>query len=286
MTITCSTASDAIERLPCGAVIQHGAYNDRIYLMQAGSDPSADLPEVLIPMAERMGYSKIFAKIPEARGDTFEQADFVQEGSIPDFYNGVDDALFMAYFLSEDRAREERVDRLNEVRQIAQSKRGAAIRPLDTARFHIKRCAPADVERMAEIYRSVFPSYPFPIHDPGYLLKTMKSHVEYYGVEHAGALIALSSAEVDRSAAAAEMTDFATMPAFRGNGLAVHLLREMEHGMFRSGIKTSYTIARAVSAGMNITFAKLGYRFGGRLKNNTNISGSIESMNVWYKELV
>ncbi|MGI6302051.1 MAG: putative beta-lysine N-acetyltransferase [Verrucomicrobiota bacterium] len=223
MTITCSTASDTIERLPCGAVIQHGAYNDRIYLMQAGSDPSADLPEVLIPMAERMGYSKIFAKIPEARGDTFEQADFVQEGSIPDFYNGVDDALFMAYFLSEDRAREERVDRLNEVRQIAQSKRGAAIRPLDTARFHIKRCAPADVDRMAEIYRSVFPSYPFPIHDPGYLLKTMKEPCpSITRVEHAGALIALSSAEVDRSAAAAEMTDLrAPCPRFRGNGLAV-----------------------------------------------------------------
>jgi hypothetical protein len=36
---------------------------------------------------------------------------------------------------------------------------------------------------------------------------------------------------------------------------------------------------------MNITFAKLGYRYGGRLINNTNISGSIESMNVWYKSL-
>jgi hypothetical protein len=37
---------------------------------------------------------------------------------------------------------------------------------------------------------------------------------------------------------------------------------------------------------MNITFAKAGYAYGGRLHNNTNIAGNIESMNVWYKSLV
>jgi hypothetical protein len=51
-------------------------------------------------------------------------------------------------------------------------------------------------------------------------------------------------------------------------------------------IKTTYTIARAMSAGMNVTFSKTGYRFDRRLKNDTNISGNIESMNVWYKYLI
>ena len=37
---------------------------------------------------------------------------------------------------------------------------------------------------------------------------------------------------------------------------------------------------------MNITFAKLGYDFGGTLTRNTQISGDLESMNVWYKPLV
>jgi hypothetical protein len=49
-------------------------------------------------------------------------------------------------------------------------------------------------------------------------------------------------------------------------------------------MKTLYTIARSHSAGMNITFAKKGYLFGGTLINNTDISGKIESMNVWYKK--
>jgi len=36
---------------------------------------------------------------------------------------------------------------------------------------------------------------------------------------------------------------------------------------------------------MNITFARNNYSFAGTLINNTNISGQIESMNVWYKAL-
>jgi len=59
----------------------------------------------------------------------------------------------------------------------------------------------------------------------------------------------------------------------------------MENEVRAKGIKTAYTIARAASAGMNVTFAKGGYHFGGRLINNTNISGRIESMNVWFKSL-
>jgi hypothetical protein len=44
-------------------------------------------------------------------------------------------------------------------------------------------------------------------------------------------------------------------------------------------------IARAPSFGMNITFARMGYSFAGRLINNTNIGGQFEDMNVWHKNL-
>ena len=113
----------------------------------------------------------------------------------------------------------------------------------------------------------------------------MKSHVDYFGVERYGGLIALSAAEIDESAQNVEMTDFATLPEWRGNGMGVQLLLHMEKEIQLKGIKTAYTIARAKSIGINITFSKLGYAYGGRLKNNTNISGNIESMNVWYKTI-
>ena len=52
-----------------------------------------------------------------------------------------------------------------------------------------------------------------------------------------------------------------------------------------AGYLTGYTIARALSPGMNITFARAGYRFGGLLWNNTQICGRLEPMNIWYKSL-
>ena len=97
--------------------------------------------------------------------------------------------------------------------------------------------------------------------------------------------MALSSAEMDADARNAEMTDFATLPDYRGRGLATLLLEAMEAAMHDREMATAYTIARAPSFGMNITFARMGYRFAGRLINNTNIAGRFEDMNVWYKHL-
>ncbi|MCK5703257.1 MAG: hypothetical protein KAI29_18980, partial [Cyclobacteriaceae bacterium] len=125
---------------------------------------------------------------------------------------------------------------------------------------------------------------PFPIFNPDYLVSTMKEDVVYFGIFNGeDDLIAASSSEMDISSSNVEMTDFATLPTNRGTGLALILLNRMEEEMHQKNIKTFYTIARAYSYGMNITFAKNGYTFSGTLSNNTNISGNIESMNVSYK---
>jgi putative beta-lysine N-acetyltransferase len=113
----------------------------------------------------------------------------------------------------------------------------------------------------------------------------MLDHIVYFGIEIDKRFIALSSAEMDTVSKNVEMTDFATLPKFRGSNLSGLLLVAMEKEMRSRGIQTAYTIARAISPGINMTFAKAGYTYGGRLINNTNISGQIESMNVWYKSL-
>ena len=105
----------------------------------------------------------------------------------------------------------------------------------------------------------------------------------YFGVWHEKSLVALSSCEIYRNQSNAEMTDFATLPEHRGMNLSLHLLDEMENELRKQNINMAYTIARAYSFGMNIAFAKANYIFAGTLRNNTNISGNIESMNVWYK---
>ena len=71
----------------------------------------------------------------------------------------------------------------------------------------------------------------------------------------------------------------------RRQGMAGCLLNAMDADMRQQGMQTAFSIARSLSAGMNITFAKNGYRYGGTLDNNTHIAGRIESMNIWYKHL-
>jgi beta-lysine N6-acetyltransferase len=81
------------------------------------------------------------------------------------------------------------------------------------------------------------------------------------------------------------MTDFATLPKFLGNNFSVIILKYLERKLINKNYRTLYTIARSESAGMNISFKKCGYQYSGTLINNTNISGNIESMNIWYKNL-
>ena len=138
---------------------------------------------------------------------------------------------------------------------------------------------------MSDIYHRVFRTYPFPIQKPAYLKRMMKEDVRYFCIRIDGRIVAIAAAEIDIRNENVEMTDFATMPEWRGMGLAEMLLRHMDRKMRDCGIKTAYTIARAASHGMNAVFRNKRYIYAGLLKNNTQISGQIESMTVWYKPL-
>ncbi|MDT9546072.1 MAG: putative beta-lysine N-acetyltransferase [Chlorobium sp.] len=275
--------NDTIERRH-GALIQHGPKSARIYVMEcAGADPETLVPELLALGAER-GYGKIFAKVPEPASAAFLRAGFHEEARIPGFFAGGETALFLALFIDARRAHT--ADAV-EIERIATLARNAEVRfpgPLPDG-CSLRICTPDDIAVMSDIYREVFPTYPFPIEDPAWLLESMRTHVDYYGVSHLGRLVALASSEMDLQGGSVEMTDFATLPGWRGNALALHLLLVMEEGMRRKHMRTAFTIARSLSAGMNISFARAGYWFSGTLVNNTNISGGIESMNVWYKPL-
>ncbi|MEA2082388.1 MAG: putative beta-lysine N-acetyltransferase [Elusimicrobiota bacterium] len=269
-----------------GCVIQHGHYNARIYLIKITSLPSPGFPRELIEMAKINGYSKIFAKVPESLAKDFSITGFRKEAGVPGFFAGKEAAVFLGYYLSTERFKEKDGNKLSEILQMTLRRKQEDKLPELDKKFIVRKCGRSDTTAMAKIYKEVFTSYPFPIHNPDYLLETMQSHTDYFGVETGGTLVALSSSEKDNAGANAEMTDFATLPRWRGNHLGQYLLAQMEIEMKRKGIITAYTIARAMSPGMNITFRKAGYKYGGRLKNNTNISGKIESMNVWFKKFV
>jgi len=272
------------------SLIQHGPFSNRVYLMKLAG---ADLPGIVDKLAAlcgERGYTKIFAKVPGSHAAPFLAAGYTREAAIPGFFNGDDAGDFLSRFLDPGRADPGKDGpEIRRVLHLAESKagRGGDIAPPPREVDSVFTCSPGDADEMSDLYRRVFATYPFPIHDPAYLRKTMDSHVAYFGFRREdGRLVALASAEMDVSAGNVEMTDFATLPEMRGRGLAQRLLSTMELEMERRGLSVAYTIARALSPGMNITFSRRGYVFCGTLVNNTQISGKIESMNVWYKRLL
>ncbi len=267
------------------SVLQHGPENDRVYLMKLHHDDVPGVLEYIDELVDRHDYSKIFAKIPATSKALFLRAGYRVEAKVPRFYQGKIDGLFLANYPQPERQNDPDAGVVTQVLDTAQAKAGSSV-PAGLPDAGGNQCRLAQVDdcsAMADLYQRVFSSYPFPIHDPVYLAETMADNVTYAGMWKEGELIALASAEVDKAGSHAEMTDFATDPACRGKGLAHLLLAELETLMAREMIQTCYTIARATSFGMNITFAKSGYQYGGTLVQNTQISGGLESMNVWYK---
>lgn len=267
------------------SVVHHGSYNDRAYLMKLYEGDHEKIVESLDMLALSRGYSKIFAKIPSWAEDRFLAGGYLLEARIPGFFPGGYDACFMGKYFTEDRAREREPQLVRDVLAAAREKALCCHVSTIPEGFVVGTATEEHGEDMAQVYREVFASYPFPIHDASFLRATMKDSTLYFGVWDGSRIAALSSAEMDTSSGSAEMTDFATPPEYRGNGLALFLLRHMEDTISARGIRSLFTIARAYSYSMNITFARNGYGFGGTLINNTNIFGRLESMNVWYKVL-
>ncbi len=276
---------DSIEQIG-KSVIQHGKFNDRIYLLKLAPDDCAEIIPHLEKLAAREGYTKIFAKIRTGALPGFLLEGYSIEGYVPEYYNGTDDCLMVSKFRDEKRSRPplEALQRFYSLLASAGDSNNDAHPPGNG--FHQRELGPEDAGSITEVFKQVFETYPFPVHDPGYILQTMKDKsARYFGIWDGDNLAGVSTAETDLENMNAEMTDFAVLPRYRGQKLALRLLEFMEREMKASGIKTAYTIARLEELGMNKTFLNLGYKYTGTLVNNTNIGGSIESMNIFYKKL-
>ncbi len=277
---------DAAETL-LNSFIQHGKLNNRIFLLKlAPGDGPAILPR-LDRLAEQRGYTKIVAKIPSGTAPAFIRHGYSREATIPGFFNAGESggAVLMAKFTDPGRGIDPDRERLAAVLAVALKQQGPEKPKAPAAPYSCRVAVKTDAVRMAKLYTEVFPTYPFPVHDPDYLVKTMDGHSLYVGIWKGEKLVSLASADMDVEEKNAEMTDFATLPNHRGRRFAGFLLKTMEAAVAAEGVKTCYTIARARSFGMNITFSRAGYTYSGVLINNTNISGRIESMNIWYKRL-
>jgi putative beta-lysine N-acetyltransferase len=277
--------TDKIEVIGTGTIVQHGDHNHRIYLMKLHPEDCPGIVEILNTMAAYHGYSKIFCKVPSWAAPLFLADGYAVEGQIPAFYNKQLTVFFLSKFVHAERAKISDSAKFNRLSELLSTNHVEEGKPQKKLKPRIRQFESNDAEAIVSIYLVVFKSYPFPIHDVNYILQSMSENVQYYGIEKKGEIVAIASAEVDPDGLNAEMTDFATRPEFRGKSMATYLLKKMEKQMKKQGIKCLYTIARLNSMAMNKTFLKLDYIYSGTLVNNTNISGDIESMNIYYKHI-
>lgn len=264
--------------------ISHGGGSNRVYLMHLHRD---DFPEIISHierLAQQFNYTKIFAKVPAQYAPLFFNYGYIVEASIPCFFYGKEDALFLARYRSIERQTPD-TESLQKFQNMFLQPPSVNKIQLDT-NYKIRQLTTDDTADMIEVFKQVFETYPFPIFEPKFLVQSMQEDgTRYFGVFLKNKLIAVSSAECSNTEMNAEMTDFAVLPKFRGKRLASHLLSFMEIELAKSDFKTFYTISRLKSISMNKTFYNANYKYSGTLIQNTQISGNIESMNVWYKNI-
>jgi putative beta-lysine N-acetyltransferase len=265
--------------------VQHGHLNNRIYVIKLSFD---DIPDIIRPLDElagKEGYTKICIKVPESAAPVFTAAGYCIEATVPFFFHGKESAAFMAKYFDPGRNQVFDTQVTADVLSQAFGYAMKSYQPVLPAGFSIVHAHTGDAKKIAALFDSLFETYPFPIYDPDFITSTMKAGILYFCIQQSKRITAVASCEINAEAQNAEMTDFATDRQFQGIGLAGCLLHAMENEVRKEGVELAYTIARATSYPINITFARAGYEYAGILPNNTNISGGMESMNVWYRKL-
>ena len=259
--------------------------NQRIQVLEYEAEDAPAMVSDLEAKAREAGFGKLFLKAPAVDRLRLKNAGMCEEATIEGYFNG-QPASVMSLFLSNDRRRRPFADTQHQIlEQIRQRPADSSVPKLPEG-YEMSAAGIRDVTDVAQLYRAVFASYPFPITEPSYIATTMRSNVLYRIVRDAeGHVVGAASAETDPDLENAEMTDFATLPDQRGLGLAQHLLAALEDDMAERNILNLYTIARARSAGMNRVFYNRDYTLTGTLVNNCHIAGQFEDMHVWCKRL-
>ncbi|MEA1887399.1 MAG: hypothetical protein U9N72_09330 [Bacteroidota bacterium] len=169
---------DEIVKTDKGSVLQHGKYNDRIFLMKIVDKDIPGIIEVLNELARKNNYGKIFARIPLWALPLFKADGYITEAHIPGFIRGKEDIYFVSKFLNSDRLLGIETEMLTKLSNFLLGDKGEK-------------------------------TYPFPIHDPDFIRKSMRVNTRYFDIKNKkNEYIAVSSAEIEPDNLSAEMTDF------------------------------------------------------------------------------
>ncbi len=236
-------------------------------------------------LASENSFEKIFWKASEEDWRNFLSFGYGLEGIMKYYFNG-EDAFVMSRFCTTERIHSaDLIEEAELIEKLMARPRAYEPPPLPPG-YRMTIARPEHIAQLVKLYRGIFQTYPSPLTHPDYIYQTMNRHVLYRVVlNEDGDVVSAASAEIDEKNRNAELTDCATAPSARGQGLMFHLLQALESDLRERNITTSYTLARGTSFGMNLVFYRLGHEYCGRLINNCDIYGQFEDMNIWSKLL-
>ncbi|MGG1660389.1 putative beta-lysine N-acetyltransferase [Brevibacillus sp. NRS-1366] len=258
--------------------------NSRVKLHQYDRTQIAQWAKRLRELAIESDATKLIVYGKKGDVPAWIKEGFSLEGTIDGFFKGVT-AYMLTVYLTEERATSSAPELEEEILALSLAKAAKGEEKALPAGYVLREASEADAEELARLYGLVFATYPTPMDDPGYIRKTMLEGTIYFVVESEDSIACAASAEVTERMGSAEMTDCATHPEHAGKGLLQPLFTALERRMEEAGIYYLYTLTRAQSAGMNVTAAKMGYEYRGRLINNCTIFSGYEDMNIWVKSL-
>lgn len=256
-------------------------FNKRIRV----DDYRGNVRKVLIHMervAKEQQVEKMIVKAKQSDKLIFIEKGFTLEGIIDNYFLGSPCFFFTKYFTLERRLNnyfleEDKI--MTDIYQLTNNPQTA----IPPKQYMLKQATEDDVEKLASLYEKVFEIYPTPLNDPAYIKRTMQQGTIYFYYSVGNEIVSAASAEINDFYKNAEITDCATLPKHRKFGLLKSLILQLEEELAKSGIFCMYSIARALSFGMNAALYQLDYRYRGRLINNCFIFNKLEDMNVWVK---
>jgi len=257
-------------------------YSDRVRCDHPSPDVDAvALGETLKSFADEQGLSRVVVLTPADAAEGLMHTGFQCEATMPGFYSGENDCAVLGLALDDDRADLANPTEVARVQQLLDETRPASVR----VRHETTLASVDDAPRIAQLLGETFAEYPTPSDDPAYVAKQIEDGTPFRFVEQGGDVVACASADLVTTAETAELTDCATRPKARGQGLMQSLLLDLMEDLRKLAYPTAFTLARAREAGMNIAFQRLGFVHRGTMVQSCRIGNGIEDMNVWSRAL-
>ncbi|MBV7272534.1 putative beta-lysine N-acetyltransferase [Clostridium sp. PL3] len=257
--------------------------NSRIKIIEFHNISAQNIRRI-VHFAAKQHLGKVICNCDNEAYVSFLEAGFHLEGKIDGYFKG-EDAFCMSYFIDSSRKLYRNRDKENIFLMKSLNVGNTFVYSENNFKYEIRTANENDIKGMIELFYNVFFTYPSPVYDEEYLRKTMNKNILYKVAIDDGKVIGVASADIDEENLNAEMTDCATYPQYRGQGILSNIIYFLEAELRNRRLITLYSLSRAVNPGINIVLSKHGYKFRGRLINNCNICGGFENMNIWVKNL-